>query len=79
MNLKTLIYLFLFGYTKSSMTPTDKAFQNSNISPSFVSMASKDSAEVVQDAWRISCDYGISSQEARVAWDIVEELDAAKR
>ena len=35
-----------------------------------------DSSEAVAEALRISKEYGASSQEARVAWDVVEEMDS---
>ena len=35
-----------------------------------------DSSEAVAEALRISKKYGASSQEARVAWDVVEEMDS---
>jgi len=40
-------------------------------------MARLDSSDAVKEALRISKEYGANSQEARVAWDIVEELDAS--
>ena len=36
-----------------------------------------DSSKAVEDALRISKEFGASSEEARVAWDIVEEMDAS--
>jgi len=36
-----------------------------------------DSAAAVEEALRITASFGITSKEARVAWDIVEEMDAS--
>ena len=46
-------------------------------SPSAVYNARVDSSDAVADALRISREKGATSSEARVAWDIVEELDAS--
>ena len=46
-------------------------------SPSTIYNARVDSSEAVADALRISRQKGTASPEARVAWDIVEELDAS--
>lgn len=35
------------------------------------------SEEAIQDAMRLSKEHGATSSQARVAWDIVEELDAS--
>jgi hypothetical protein len=40
-------------------------------------MARKDSSNEIQEALRISREFGLDSKEARVAWDIVEEIDAS--
>jgi len=57
----------------------NEAFMYSNqvSSPSSVLKARPDSSEEIQEALRISKEFGPSSKEARVAWDIVEELDAS--
>lgn len=39
--------------------------------------ARADSSSAIDDAMRISKFYGNASPEARVAWDIVEEIDAS--
>ena len=36
-----------------------------------------DSSEAIQEALRLSKELGPGSNEARVAWDIVEEIDAS--
>ena len=38
-----------------------------------------DSAQAIKDAQAASEKYGASSPEARVAWDLVEEIDASNR
>eukprot|EP01083_Nonionella_stella_P028880 79604_1 len=40
-------------------------------------MARKDSSNEIQEALRISREFGLDSKEARVAWDIVEEIGAS--
>ena len=49
----------------------------SRFAPSAVYNARVDSSDAVADALRISREKGATSSEARVAWDIVEELDAS--
>ena len=39
--------------------------------------ANPDSFEAIQEALRMSKEYGKDSEEAKVAWDIVEEIDAS--
>lgn len=36
-----------------------------------------DTANLVEDALKISATYGLDSKEAAVAWDAVEEVDAS--
>jgi len=38
----------------------------------------RDSAKLVEEALKQTATFGIDSDEARVAWDIVEEVDATK-
>lgn len=38
--------------------------------------ARADSSDAINEALKISSKYGNDSKEARVAWDIVEEMDA---
>lgn len=45
--------------------------------PSVVMLARRDSSKEIEEALRISKEFGPSSKEARVAWDIVEEIDAS--
>jgi len=44
---------------------------------SLVAFARPDSSDAVAEAVRISEKYGATSKEARVAWDIVEEMDSS--
>ena len=45
--------------------------------PLSMKMAKADSSNEIKEAFRISKEFGASSKEARVAWDIVEEIDAS--
>jgi hypothetical protein len=45
--------------------------------PSFLLQARVDSSAAVADALRISKEFGGTSSEARIAWETVEEMDAA--
>ena len=36
-----------------------------------------DASAAVEEALKVTAAYGIESKEARVAWDIVEEMDAS--
>ena len=40
-------------------------------------MSRHDSSDEIKEALRISKEFGPTSKEARVAWDIVEEIDAS--
>jgi hypothetical protein len=42
-----------------------------------IMMVRPDSSQEIQEALRKSKEFGIDSKEARVAWDIVEEIDAS--
>lgn len=44
---------------------------------SFVLKAHADSSKAIDEAMRLSKEFGSASPEARVAWDIVEEIDAS--
>jgi len=41
-------------------------------------MTRPDSSEEIQEAFRKSKEFGPNSNEAKVAWDIVEEIDASE-
>lgn len=45
--------------------------------PYVVMMVRPDSSQEIQEALRKSKEFGNDSKEARVAWDIVEEIDAS--
>ena len=44
---------------------------------SSIAVPRPDATKAVQEAMKITESYGISSREAKVAWDIVEEIDAS--
>lgn len=69
LNFLTSLALFLpslnvYGFSAS----------NTNIRKSVVR---PDTANLVEDALKISATYGLDSKEAAVAWDAVEEVDAS--
>jgi hypothetical protein len=41
------------------------------------SVVRPDTSKLVEQALKTTATYGITSQEAKVAWDIVEEMDAS--
>mmetsp|Transcript_52248 Transcript_52248/g.126260 ORF Transcript_52248/g.126260 Transcript_52248/m.126260 type:complete len:84 (+) Transcript_52248:233-484(+) len=45
--------------------------------PTFLSSTRADSADLIKEALEISKKFGASSPEARLAWEAVEEVDAA--
>lgn len=47
--------------------------------PSNTALFLQDTSEAVEAAMEASEKYGKTSQEARLAWNVVEELDAANR
>ncbi len=48
-----------------------------HVPPTFLMMARPDASKEIQDAIRISKEFGPYSKQAKVAWDIVEEMDAS--
>jgi hypothetical protein len=70
----TLIsFLFLEGALAFSPSQVVMPWKNSAV----VLQARPDSSAAVADALRISKEFGGTSSEARVAWEIVEEMDSA--
>eukprot|EP00529_Nitzschia_sp_RCC80_P040194 CAMPEP_0113512962 /NCGR_PEP_ID=MMETSP0014_2-20120614/39607_1 /TAXON_ID=2857 /ORGANISM="Nitzschia sp." /LENGTH=81 /DNA_ID=CAMNT_0000409331 /DNA_START=234 /DNA_END=479 /DNA_ORIENTATION=+ /assembly_acc=CAM_ASM_000159 len=45
--------------------------------PTFLSSTRVDSADLIKEALEVSKKFGASSPEARLAWEAVEEVDAA--
>ena len=41
------------------------------------SVARPDTTNLVEEALKVTASFGIDSKEAKVAWDIVEEMDAS--
>jgi CP12 domain len=58
------VALCISGASGFSATPARKAIR-------------PDTANLVEDALKISAAYGLDSKEAAVAWDAVEEIDSS--
>jgi len=74
-NMKSFVYYAAILYVLSSsqgFTPSSpKSQTNTKL------RARADSSCAIDDAMHISKEYGYGSPQARVAWDIVEEIDAS--
>ena len=70
-----LIASSLLAFTCYGFTP-QSAFFGTRQSAAFKLQATSNE-DAIEEALRISKEKGASSQEARVAWDIVEELNAS--
>jgi hypothetical protein len=70
------LFLLLLG-PATAFTGTKKAALHERASHSFLLKARPDSSVAVADALRISKEFGGTSSEARIAWETVEEMDAA--
>jgi len=73
--MKFLLASILFASTQAFVPHAVPFVSRQNIAPALHAETSNEAAIV--DAMRISKDKGATSQEARVAWDIVEELNAS--
>jgi hypothetical protein len=76
-----LFVLSLFGVTAQAfhvdISTSTSGKRGRRLLPSFIQGTLRpDSSQEVVDALRISKEFGAASQEARVAWDIVEEMDS---
>jgi len=75
-NMKAFLAMFLSWLAVGASAWLSSVGHEHKLS-STVHFARTDSSKAVADALRISKEFGASSEEARVAWDIVEELDAS--
>ena len=73
----SLLALFASGSAFAPVAMVNTAGRR-GLATTFV-MASSASEEAVKDAMAAAEKYGKASPEARAAWDIVEEIDAANR
>ncbi|KAL7543756.1 hypothetical protein ACHAXR_013448 [Thalassiosira sp. AJA248-18] len=79
MNLKGILSIVFIA---SESATTVGAFSPSHSTPTISSQTAlhgtvrPDATEAIADALRMSEEYGATSSEARVAWDIVEEMDS---
>ena len=71
----SLIVSACFMLTCSAFVSPTKKHQNKITT--MLERKRPDSSEEVQDAFRITEEFGIDSKESRVAWDTVEEMDAS--
>lgn len=70
MMMKTFIPLLGFFLTKANGFSAPSSFG--------VNRSSRpDTSALVEEALKITASFGIDSKEARVAWDVVEEMDAS--
>ena len=63
-----------------AFTPSAFGVQSRSVRPSLVPMASSarpDASALVEEALKITATYGVHSDEAKVAWDAVEEVDSS--
>lgn len=70
------LFLLLLG-PATAFTGTKKVILRQRASSSFLLKSRPDSSAAVADALRISKEFGGTSSEARIAWETVEEMDAA--
>jgi len=61
----------------SALAFTPIAFRPSSMSTSHLSATAGDASQAIQEALAASKKYGPNSSQARVAWDIVEEINAS--
>ena len=73
--MKLLLASILLVSTQSFVPHAIPFCIRQSIVPALQSTVTSD--EAIEDAMRISKEKGATSQEARVAWDIVEELNAS--
>jgi hypothetical protein len=75
----TLILVSSFVTTALGLVPGDlrRPFSKTARLPKVASSARPDSSDAIQEALRISKEHGVTSVEARVAWETVEEMDAS--
>lgn len=73
-----LLAVFLLSSAKA-FTPSAFGVSSRLVRTSLVPMASTrpDTSAMVEEALKITATYGIDSDEAKVAWDAVEEVDSS--
>lgn len=73
--LTLLLQLSLINETYSAFIPTAK--HACKCTSPFLMMTRPDSSNEIKEALKKSEEFGPNSREAKVAWDIVEEIDAS--
>lgn len=77
MKVMELFYLLTFSFAVPHNSVAFVPVRGGPIVDSKILLAKQDSSREIQEALRKSKIFGADSDEARVAWDIVEEIDAS--
>ena len=63
---------------RRSVRPATPNFAHVSFKTACFGTVRPDASDAIADAFRLSEEFGASSSEARVAWDIVEEMDSGR-